>query len=43
MPLAPLAGAHGLTHSPRARTIVLAVGIVLQPVALLLLWFIGYP
>ncbi|MDN4616095.1 hypothetical protein P5G50_16735 [Leifsonia sp. F6_8S_P_1B] len=43
IPLAPLAGARGLTHSPRARTIVLVVGIVLQPVALILLWFIGYP
>ncbi|CAM5366651.1 mannosyltransferase family protein [Leifsonia shinshuensis] len=43
MPLAPLAGAPGLTHNRRARTIVLAAGIALQPVALILLWFIGYP
>lgn len=43
MPLAPLAGATGLTHNVRARRIVLIVGIALQPVALVLLWFIGYP
>jgi hypothetical protein len=43
MPLAPLAGAAGLTHNVRARRIVLVVGIALQPVALVLLWFIGYP
>jgi hypothetical protein len=43
MPLAPLGGARGLTHSPRARTIVFVAGVGLQPVALILLWFIGYP
>ena len=43
LPLAPLGGAPGLTHNPRARTIVLVVGVALQPVALLLLWFLGYP
>ncbi|WP_426625043.1 mannosyltransferase family protein [Leifsonia sp. McL0607] len=43
MPLAPLAGAHGLTHNVRARRIVLVAGIALQPIALVLLWFIGYP
>lgn len=43
MPLAPLAGARGLTGNPRARRIVLIVGIALQPVALFLLWFLGYP
>ncbi|WP_223357776.1 mannosyltransferase family protein [Leifsonia sp. ZF2019] len=43
LPLAPLGGARGLTHSPRARTIALAVGVALQPVALILLWFLGYP
>ncbi|MFF2053165.1 hypothetical protein ACFVU2_16300 [Leifsonia sp. NPDC058194] len=43
LPLAPLGGARGLTHSPRARTIVFAVGVALQPVALILLWFLGYP
>jgi hypothetical protein len=43
IPLAPLAGAPALTHNRRARTIVLAAGIALQPVALVLLWFVGYP
>ncbi|HEV7184427.1 MAG TPA: mannosyltransferase family protein [Leifsonia sp.] len=43
IPMAPLAGAPGLTHRPRARMIVLIVGIVLQPVALVLLWYLGYP
>ena len=43
LPLSPLAGASGLTHSVRARSIVLMVGMVLQPVALFLLWFLGYP
>lgn len=43
LPLAPLGGARGLTHSPRARSIVLVVGVALQPVALILLWFLGYP
>jgi len=43
MPLAPLAGAPGLTRNRRARTIALAAGIALQPVALVLLWFVGYP
>ncbi|AGW40783.1 hypothetical protein O159_05960 [Leifsonia xyli subsp. cynodontis DSM 46306] len=41
MPLAPLAGTPGLTS--RARAIVLVAGVALQPVALLLLWFLGYP
>ena len=43
LPLSPLAGAPGLTRNVRARSIVLAVCVVLQPVALLLLWFLGYP
>ncbi|WP_348788587.1 mannosyltransferase family protein [Leifsonia sp. NPDC080035] len=43
LPLSPLAGAPGLTQNVRARSIVLAVGVALQPVALLLLWFLGYP
>lgn len=43
MPLAPLMGAPGLTHSRRVRSIVLVAGVALQPVALLLLWFLGYP
>ena len=43
LPLSPLLGAPGLTHSRRARSIVLGVGIALQPVAIVLLWFLGYP
>ena len=43
MPLAPLSGAAGLTHNRRARMIALICGISLQPVALILLWFLGYP
>ena len=43
LPLSPLLGAPGLTHSRRARSIALGVGIALQPVAIVLLWFLGYP
>lgn len=43
MPLAPLAGAPALAANRRVRMIVLICGIALQPVALLLLWFLGYP
>ncbi len=43
LPLSPLMGAPGLTHSRRARTFVFVVGIALQPVAIVLLWFLGYP
>ncbi|GAA1439786.1 hypothetical protein GCM10009617_05000 [Leifsonia poae] len=43
MPLYPLAGARGLTHNRRARMTVLITGIALQPVAIFLLWFLGYP
>ena len=43
LPLSPLLGASGLTHSRRARTNALGIGIALQPVAIVLLWFIGYP
>jgi hypothetical protein len=43
LPLAPLAGARGLTRNRRARTAALVASIALQPVALALLWFIGYP
>lgn len=43
LPLAPLTGARGLTRNRRARTAVLVAGIALQPVAIVLLWFIGYP
>ncbi|WP_374009775.1 hypothetical protein [Leifsonia sp. LS-T14] len=43
LPLSPLAGARGLTRNRRARKVVLLACIALQPVALVLLWFIGYP
>jgi hypothetical protein len=43
MPLAPLAGAPGLTHNRKARMVTLICGVALQPVALVLLWFVGYP
>jgi hypothetical protein len=43
LPLAPIAGARGLTRNRRARKAVLIGGIALQPVAILLLWFLGYP
>ncbi|MFF1635980.1 hypothetical protein [Leifsonia sp. NPDC058248] len=43
MPLYPLAGAPALTLDRRARLIVLFSGIALQPVALFLLWYLGYP
>jgi hypothetical protein len=43
MPLAPLAGARGLTRNRRARKAVLITSIALQPVAIFLLWFLGYP
>lgn len=43
MPLAPLAGAIGLARNPRARPIALVIGAALQPIVLVLLWFLGYP
>jgi hypothetical protein len=43
LPLSPLTGARGLTRNRRARKTTLIVCIALQPVALVLLWFIGYP
>ncbi|MFP3466168.1 hypothetical protein [Leifsonia sp. SIMBA_070] len=43
LPLSPLAGARGLTRNRRARSATLITCIALQPVALVLLWFIGYP
>lgn len=43
LPLAPLAGARGLTRNRRARTATLITCIALQPVAIVLLWFLGYP
>jgi len=43
LPLAPLAGARGLTRHRKVRKAALLTCIALQPVALVLLWFIGYP
>ncbi len=43
MPLAPLGGAVGASEHRRLRVPLLVAAIALQPVALLLLWTIGYP
>jgi len=43
MPLAPLGAAHGLTEYRAPRRALLFGGIALQPIALVLLWFVGYP
>ncbi|MGO4300973.1 hypothetical protein [Leifsonia sp. RAF41] len=43
LPLSPLAGARGLTRNRRARKFTLIACVALQPVAIVLLWFIGYP
>ena len=43
MPLYPLAGAPRADAQPARRMIVLISGIALQPVAIFLLWFLGYP
>ena len=43
MPLAPVLGAPAIAGSPRLRVAFLAGGVALQPVALVLLWFVGYP
>ena len=43
MPLAPLLGDARLTATPARRWGLLGVGIALQPPAILLLWFVGYP
>ncbi|KFF60216.1 hypothetical protein JF66_05770 [Cryobacterium sp. MLB-32] len=43
MPLAPLLGDPALARSSGIRRTLLGVGIALQPVAIVLLWFIGYP
>jgi hypothetical protein len=42
LPLSPLVGTPLFTRTPRARRITLAVLIAMQPVAIILLWFI-YP
>ncbi|SEI12821.1 MULTISPECIES: hypothetical protein [unclassified Leifsonia] len=43
LPLSPLAGARGLTRHRRARKAALIACVALQPVAIVLLWFVGYP
>ena len=43
MPVAPLLGHPAIAASPRLRRSLLAAGVTLQPVAVVLLWFVGYP
>ncbi|PZF53840.1 hypothetical protein DEJ23_14175 [Curtobacterium sp. MCSS17_008] len=43
MPTAPLLGADVFTGTRRRTMVWLAVGVCLQPVAIVLLWFLGYP
>ncbi|MDJ0348782.1 hypothetical protein [Cryobacterium sp. PH29-G1] len=43
MPLAPLLGDPAIARSKTLRRTLLGAGIVLQPAAIVLLWFIGYP
>ncbi|WP_423919832.1 mannosyltransferase family protein [Frigoribacterium sp. 2-23] len=43
MPLAPVLGTPAIARSPRLRTSLLVGGAALQPVAVVLLWFVGYP
>jgi hypothetical protein len=43
MPVAPLLGHPAIEASPRLRRSLLAAGVALQPVAVVLLWFVGYP
>ncbi|GAA0966109.1 hypothetical protein [Frigoribacterium faeni] len=43
MPLAPVLGHPTIAASPRLRRTLLGLGIALQPVAVVLLWFVGYP
>ena len=43
MPIAPLLGHPAIAPSPRLRRSLLVGGIALQPVAVVLLWFVGYP
>ncbi|AIV41678.1 hypothetical protein NI26_13820 [Curtobacterium sp. MR_MD2014] len=43
MPTAPLLGADVFTGTRRRTTVWLVVGVCLQPVAIVLLWFLGYP
>jgi hypothetical protein len=43
LPVTPLLGDPRLSQSRRAKWIALAIGIALQSVAVVLLWFLGYP
>lgn len=43
LPLSPLLGDPAIARSPALRRTLLAGGIALQPVAIVLLWFLGYP
>lgn len=43
LPLAPLLGDPAIARSRPVRRGLLAVSVALQPVAIVLLWFIGYP
>jgi hypothetical protein len=43
LPVAPLLGHPRITAVPRLRWVLLAAGAALQPVAVVLLWFVGYP
>ncbi|WP_285115847.1 hypothetical protein [Leifsonia sp. fls2-241-R2A-40a] len=43
LPLAPLAGARGIGRHRRVRKAAFIACIALQPVCIVLLWFIGYP
>nr|WP_197980870.1 MULTISPECIES: mannosyltransferase family protein [unclassified Frigoribacterium] len=43
LPVAPLLGHPVVVAVPRLRWVLLGVGVVLQPVAVVLLWFVGYP
>lgn len=43
LPLSPLLGDPAISRNPAVRTTLLVAGIALQPVAIALLWFLGYP
>lgn len=43
MPVAPLLGSELFSKTRRRRVVVLASAVVLQAVAVVLLWFVGYP
>ncbi|WP_175470117.1 hypothetical protein [Curtobacterium sp. MCBA15_001] len=43
MPMAPLLGSDAFVRTRRRAVTWLCVGVALQPVAIVLLWFLGYP